>query len=681
MTTSRSMSKTKPEVTPVSATPAMTKEQEVRFRERATTVKDRVAEMMRAMFSTIRRAARVRRGACRRRWTPCSRSATPRSMSSTRLFRTAAGRTARGKATRREVDNANQSLRPPHERSPDGGLPVGAAAARADGHPGGLCGGEHDRPVGCCEGVTGGHFGTGEPATLHARRRARVTAVGGHEASQAQAPAAQADAASGVPERGAGEGTSSSSRCGRRKVLIVMPTGGGKTCTAAEACRQHVNAEGGRVLWVAHRRELIKQGRDTLERYGLRVGAFGLNSAAPVQVESIQSLVHPKRREVPPATLVVADEAHHLLAEEWRKLAEMYKECLLIGLTATPERGDGQPLGDIFDALVVAAQMSQLIAMHEQDPTVGLVPCDVKRPVHDDGIAVGASQRRGRAASGRGLPGVRRTASARSSSPRTSPPPGSSPTPSMRLGLPRTSCTRRCRRTSATPSSSSSSEASCGSSATSTSFRRAGTIRVLGLHPRARLRARGPLHPDGGSSDAPLSRQDAGDPHRSPWRQLHPRPARCRPEVPARRRGDRGRRGRGGEALPDVRADHRGAQVSERGVQQDRRGSGAEDATLGGCAARACGLGREDGRGSRSVRARCGSRSGSGRRARRGRRPRTPSSRTSGPTASTRAGRSARMPCCWRAWTRRRCRPRRRPIRSRRFSPEVGSRPSREGLA
>ena len=171
---------------------------------------------------------------------------------------------------------------------------------------------------------------------------------------------------------------------GRRKVLIVMPTGGGKTITATEACRQHV-AEGGRVLWVAHRRELIKQGRDTLERCGLRVGAFGLNSGAPVQVESIQSLVHPKRREVPPATLVVADEAHHLLAEEWRKLAEMYKDCLLIGLTATPERGDGQPLGDIFDALVVAAQMSKLIALHEEDPTIGLVPCDVKRPAHEDG--------------------------------------------------------------------------------------------------------------------------------------------------------------------------------------------------------------------------------------------------------------------------------------------------------
>jgi hypothetical protein len=53
MITARSMSKVKPEVTPVSATPAMTKEQEARFRERATTVNDRVAEMMRAMFSTI----------------------------------------------------------------------------------------------------------------------------------------------------------------------------------------------------------------------------------------------------------------------------------------------------------------------------------------------------------------------------------------------------------------------------------------------------------------------------------------------------------------------------------------------------------------------------------------------------------------------------------------------------
>jgi len=171
---------------------------------------------------------------------------------------------------------------------------------------------------------------------------------------------------------------------GRRKPLIVMPTGGGKTCTAAEACREHVH-QGGRVLWVAHRRELIKQAAGTLARYDLRVGSFGLNGGAPVQVESIQSLTHPSRREVPPATLVVVDEAHHLLATDWGKIAVIYADCFLLGLTATPERSDGRPLGDVFDALVVAAQVRELIALHDQDPRIGLVPCDVVRPERPDG--------------------------------------------------------------------------------------------------------------------------------------------------------------------------------------------------------------------------------------------------------------------------------------------------------
>lgn len=106
MKTARSMSKVKPEVTPVSATPAMTKEQEVRFRERATTVKDRVAEMMRAMFSTIdaQRASAADQG---------------RALAAVRKERDAAldvldvavptcsWKGCEDKATRREVDNPN----------------------------------------------------------------------------------------------------------------------------------------------------------------------------------------------------------------------------------------------------------------------------------------------------------------------------------------------------------------------------------------------------------------------------------------------------------------------------------------------------------------------------------------------------------------------------------------------
>ena len=171
-------------------------------------------------------------------------------------------------------------------------------------------------------------------------------------------------------------------QAGNRRPLIVMPTGGGKTCTASEGCRTHV-ANGGTVVWLAHRRELIKQAAKTLTDYGLRVGALGLDAAAPVQVASIQTLL--KRGEAPPATMVVADEAHHLMADEWKKLAEVYSEQILLGLTATPERGDGRPMGDVFNALVVAAQVKDLIDLHAIDPTQGLVPCDVIFPVGLDG--------------------------------------------------------------------------------------------------------------------------------------------------------------------------------------------------------------------------------------------------------------------------------------------------------
>jgi len=171
---------------------------------------------------------------------------------------------------------------------------------------------------------------------------------------------------------------------GQRRVLIVMPTGGGKTVTAAYACRSHV-AKNGRVLWVAHRRELIQQAYDTFDRSGIQAGAFGLNGGARIQIESVQSLIHPRREEVPPASMLVVDECHHLLATEWIKLSEIYKDCLLLGLTATPERSDGKAMGDVFDALVVAAQVRDLIALHDEDPTVGLVPCHAHRPRHPDG--------------------------------------------------------------------------------------------------------------------------------------------------------------------------------------------------------------------------------------------------------------------------------------------------------
>lgn len=137
-----------------------------------------------------------------------------------------------------------------------------------------------------------------------------------------------------------------------RSVCLVAPTGAGKTVLGQSLIH------GKRALWVAHRRELVKQ---AAERIGAGVIAPGYcaNPKAIAQVGTVQTLV--ARGTRPPADVIVLDEAHHYMAAEWRELAECYPDANVLGLTATPQRADGEPLGDIFDSLVVAAPYSELV--------------------------------------------------------------------------------------------------------------------------------------------------------------------------------------------------------------------------------------------------------------------------------------------------------------------------------
>jgi superfamily II DNA or RNA helicase len=153
---------------------------------------------------------------------------------------------------------------------------------------------------------------------------------------------------------------------GARRVVLVMPTGSGKTKTCSEIVRRAV-AGGRRALWLAHRSELIDQAADALTAEGLTVGAICAtastppNPFAPVQVASPQTL---RNRELPPADIIVADEAHHFAeaAESWAALLARYPEALVVGPTATPERGDGCGLEGSFDAIAVGATIDQLTA-------------------------------------------------------------------------------------------------------------------------------------------------------------------------------------------------------------------------------------------------------------------------------------------------------------------------------
>ena len=77
-----------------------------------------------------------------------------------------------------------------------------------------------------------------------------------------------------------------------------------------------------------------------------------------VQVAAIQTLharaIRRERMELPPADLLVVDECHHCPAQTYRKIIEAYPDAMLLGLTATPCRGDGRGLGGIFETMIEA---------------------------------------------------------------------------------------------------------------------------------------------------------------------------------------------------------------------------------------------------------------------------------------------------------------------------------------
>lgn len=149
---------------------------------------------------------------------------------------------------------------------------------------------------------------------------------------------------------------------GKKRCLIILPTGGGKTVVAAEIIHR-AQERGSRVLFLAHRRELIKQTADKLQRFGVRHGIImGSERRALqhlVQVASVQTLAH-HLDLLPHVDLIFFDEAHHAAAGSYTKVLERYPKARVVGLTATPWRLDGRGLADVFDGHVIVRTPKQL---------------------------------------------------------------------------------------------------------------------------------------------------------------------------------------------------------------------------------------------------------------------------------------------------------------------------------
>lgn len=151
---------------------------------------------------------------------------------------------------------------------------------------------------------------------------------------------------------------------GRKSVLAVLSTGGGKTYIFSHIA-QSAARKGNRVCILVHRAELLDQASRSLTAMGVKHGRIQANRSMDlsyaVQVASVQTLarrLHKLPRDF--FQLLVVDEAHHTNAGQWVAVLQHFDKAHTLGVTATPARGDGRGLGEWYQSMVLGPSAAWL---------------------------------------------------------------------------------------------------------------------------------------------------------------------------------------------------------------------------------------------------------------------------------------------------------------------------------
>ena len=156
---------------------------------------------------------------------------------------------------------------------------------------------------------------------------------------------------------------------GKKRTLLVLPTGTGKTIVFSKIIEDRVK-KGERVLVIAHRGELLEQASDKLYKStGLKTATekakqTSLGSFYRVVVGSVQTLQREKRlNQFPPEYFdtIVIDEAHHAISDGYQRVLQHFESANVLGVTATPDRGDMRNLGSYFESLAYEYSLPEAI--------------------------------------------------------------------------------------------------------------------------------------------------------------------------------------------------------------------------------------------------------------------------------------------------------------------------------
>ncbi|MCD8308795.1 MAG: DEAD/DEAH box helicase [Clostridia bacterium] len=173
---------------------------------------------------------------------------------------------------------------------------------------------------------------------------------------------------------------------GNKHTLLVLPTGTGKTVIFAEILKGAVN-DGKKALVLAHRDILLEQAADKIKSVtGLdcaleKAQSHSAGTLLPITLGSVQTLSSQKRlseHEPKEYDVIVVDEAHHAASPSYRRVLDYFATANLLGVTATPDRGDKLSLGEVFDTVAFEYPLPTAIREGYLSPiSVRAVPLDI----------------------------------------------------------------------------------------------------------------------------------------------------------------------------------------------------------------------------------------------------------------------------------------------------------------